>query len=584
MKHFNKYSWAVLLLLVIPLLFSCKDEEEADVIAGFTYSQDASDFLKFTFTNTSQNYATVSWDFGDGTAASTEVNPVHTFPSAAEYTVTMTAKSSGGKTDSYTQKVAVTDPNVLLTKLAGSDMQTWKLIRDVSTGRYPIECGPWDHTTVWWAQGKGNDELANRPCMLNDEWIFHRDGTMEYNANGDYWAEGGWFTPENICASTADPMVNGDGTDLSAWGSGTHTFRIINGTTPKITAIGKGAFIGFFKLGNLVETKTPQDSVQYNIVSLTEGAVDTLIIEGQYKWDAGDGGYWRHVLVHYDDPSQEPALPGNKPNVSFSVEVNGMTVTINNATTGATTNSWDFGDGNTSTAASPTHTYAGGGPYLIQYSASNINGESTGKKNVFISTADLTDAALQGAPWKVKAADMTVFVGPAMGSGDWWNVPVGFFNGSAAGTPDDWSCLPDDEFTFSAGGVFTYDTKGSARNDGYFGGTNGCIDDAGIAASGNGVAFGSATHSYTFTPASGANRAVILLTNGAGKAAFIGFYKGYYGGENSDATKAPNGGNPTNKYEVMGYATNGAKEYLFVTVDISVAHDASASWSAILER
>ncbi|GAB1405026.1 hypothetical protein MASR1M74_22050 [Lentimicrobium sp.] len=71
---------------------------------------------------------------------------------------------------------------------------------------------------------------------------------------------------------------------------------------------------------------------------------------------------------------------------------------------------------------------------------------------------------------------------------------------------------------------------------------------------------------------------------GPAEPAFIGFYKGYYGGENTNGANPPNGGNLTNQYEVMGYANTGSKEYLFVTVDVSAAHDGSASWSVVLER
>jgi len=35
---------------------------------------------------------------------------------------------------------------------------------------------------------------------------------------------------------------------------------------------------------------------------------------------------------------------------------------------------------------------------------------------------------------------------------------------------------------------------------------------------------------------------------------------------------------------VMGYANTGTKEYLFVSVDITAAHDGTGAWSAILER
>jgi hypothetical protein len=167
-----------------------------------------------------------------------------------------------------------------------------------------------------------------------------------------------------------------------------------------------------------------------------------------------------------------------------------------------------------------------------------------------------------------------------MGLDNWWNVPKGFLTGSGTGG-DDWSCMPDDEFIFGAGGTYEYKTNGSARNDGYMGTPNGCWDDAAIAAS-PGAGLGScATHTYVLT--TGATP-IITLTNGAGFAAFIGFYKGYYGGENTDNTKPLNGGSPTNIYQVMGYANSGTKEYLFISVDITADHTGTAAWSAILER
>lgn len=43
-----------------------------------------------------------------------------------------------------------------------------------------------------------------------------------------------------------------------------------------------------------------------------------------------------------------------------------LTVTFNNASISATSYAWDFGDGGTSTASSPTHTYTSGGIYPVQ--------------------------------------------------------------------------------------------------------------------------------------------------------------------------------------------------------------------------
>lgn len=585
--------WVIVTFLVMSQLVSCKKDNPVneDVIASFTYQVDATDFKKVAFTSTSQNYSTLSWNFGDNSSASTEANPVHTYSELSEFTVTITAVSTGGnQTDTFSEKITITDPNAELTKLVGDDTKTWKLLRDVSTGRYPLQVGPIDYSKIWWAVGLNNNELANRPCMLNDEWTFGRDGSLVFNSNGDYWGEGGIFTPDNDCYST-DNMVGVDDEDLSAWGSGNHTFRLDLGTNPKITALGRGAFIGFFKSATEYEVgklqpNMMQDSVTYDIISLTDGNVDTLIVQANYKFEIGDpspGGYWRYVLVHYDNPNDEPPIPNPAPTASFTITVDGLTITCSNTSELADSYSWDFGDGQTSTSQDVTYTYAEGGMYSITLTATNTAGEATASKTAFVTASQLTDADLHGSAWKVVISDHSVFVGPGLGLSDWWSVPKSFLDGSASGT-DDWSCMPDDEFIFSAGGGYEYKTNGSARNDGYFGGTNGCISDAEIAASGNGAAFGSGIHSYEFIPSNGVDRAKIILTNGGDKAAFLGFYKGYYGGENSDGANSPNGGNTTNTYEVMGYAKNATKEYLFVSVDTSGDHTGATAWSMVLER
>lgn len=585
MKNFSTYRWLIL-LLVVPVMFSCKKKDTTpEMIVSFTYSVDAVNFKKVTFTNASQNYSSLSWNFGDNTT-STEVSPVHNFPDVGTYTVTLTGTASDGTKEAYTKTITIADPNTLLTMLAGDSSKVWKLIRVTSSGRYPIECGPEDHSSIWWAMGRDNNELANRPCMLNDEWVLSRTFGLKFDPKGDYWAEGGIFEPANICANTADPMVGPAGENLSAWGGGNFSFELIPGTPPQIKAVGMGAYLGFFKLGNGSETKVPLDHVTYNIVKIVDDHVDTLIIEGVYRWDPlQPGGYWRFVLMHYDDPSEEPPMPGNKPTAGFSFSQAGNTVTFTNTTTEGNTYSWDFGDGTNSTDMNPVHTYASQGIFNVTLTATNSNGSSSASAVVFVGVdlSTLTASQLAGGAWKVRAEEKSVFVGSGLGKSDWWSVPKNFLTGGGAGT-DDWSCMPDDQFIFGAGGSFSYATNGSARNDGFFGSPNGCWTDAQING-GPGAPFGTcSTHTWAFTAGTASTRPIITLTNGAGFAAFIGFYKGYYGGENSDGTKPANGGLSTNTYEVMGYANTGSKEYLFVSVDISAAHNGSSAWSMILER
>jgi len=475
------------------------------------------------------------------------------------------------------------DTNVFLDKIASSTSKTWKLLRDVNTGRYPLEVGPENHSSIWWALGY-NNLVGDRYCMFNDEFILGHDMSLHYDTKGDYWAEGGVFNPGMVCSSTSDTMVGPNGEDLSAWGDGNHTFRLKKGSPDKITAVGLGAFLGFYKLGDGIELHVPADSVTYNIIKLYDGDVDTLIIEGYYRWEpTTPGGYWRFVLVHYDDPADEPPITCGYTIAGFDFSVTGRTVTLVNTSVYAESYLWDFGDGTTSTETNPTHTYTSDSLYIITLTASNLISSSEYSNIVPISTSVLTIEKLRGVSWQVRVGRYSVCVGSGLGKHDWWSVPPEYFTNYPT-SMDDWSCMPDDKFTFGFTGNFAYQTFGSARNDGYFGYPSGCWDDFEIASS-PGAPFGTClTHTYTFIPASGNQRAVILLTNGPGFAAFLGFYRGYYGGENGSSIYPPNGGNQTNRYEVMAYVETGTMQYLYVSVDTSVDHTGTSAWSIILER
>jgi PKD repeat protein len=54
------------------------------------------------------------WDFGDGSPSSTEVNPVHTYPSPGNYTASLTVTDDGGLTGSYSKILRISAPPVSL--------------------------------------------------------------------------------------------------------------------------------------------------------------------------------------------------------------------------------------------------------------------------------------------------------------------------------------------------------------------------------------------------------------------------------------------------------------------------------------
>jgi len=603
MKNLLRISALFMLLAAIAFIVSCKKDDKKQVIAGFTYKVDDSDFLTVKFTNTSQDYAELSWNFGDGSPLVSDTDPTHTFPSEGSWKVKLTATDKNGKDEDISeQTIVIADPDKQLTALAGTGTKGWKLLRVVNGNTWPLEVGPYPKTNneVWWALGRGNDDIAKRPCTMNDEWIFSRDGKMTYDSHGDFWAEGGVFLPKDDCFPSDAAHLTGEvmGADYTAFGDGTHDWAIENN---KLTVTGLGAFIGLQKIGTNSEVHEPQQSVTYDILKLDDsGTTDTLVIESKYN-NASPGSaptaYWKILLVHYENASDEPPIPEPKPTASFSAVVNSLTVTISNTSTDATSYSWDFGDGNTSTETNPTHTYASSGEYTIKLTASNSAGDAFSE--LFIPVIDappMSADQLVGGPWRVRNAPFSVFVGPGLGNSSWWQVKPEYFAGTDPGAGNDWSCMPDDEFIFTAGGAnpgmgsMEYKTNGTARNDSYFGSPNGCWTDAQIEGS-PGAAFGSGTHSYEFFPASvTGGRPIIKLTNGPNRAAFIGFYKGFYGGENVPPNPAtnpwpePNLGNTTNQYEVLYYYVQNGKEVMAVSVDISDVHDGSKAWTMVMTR
>lgn len=601
MKLLLRNSALMLLAATLGFFSSCKKDDKTDVQAGFTYKVSTTDWKTVEFTSTSVDAKTLSWNFGDGSALATDANPTHTFAGAGTYTVSLTA-INGKDQDITSQTITLADPQQQLTSIAGSDTKSWKLLRVVSSGRWPLIVGPiaadGNKNEVWWAQGRDNDEIARRPCIMNDEWIFGRDGSFTYDSNGDFWAEGGVFdaSVDNECKeTTAANLIGPGGTDNSAFGDGTHAYSL---TATQVTLTGNGAWIGLPKIGTDTEVNAPQASTTLDILKLVDGTVDTMILESSWKFanntSGNDDAYWRIILVHYDNAGDEPAIPSPKPIAGFNTTVNLLTVTFNNTSQDATSYAWDFGDGGTSTEANPTHTYGSSGEYNITMTATNAAGSSQATLTLTVTDgAPMTADKLVGGAWKVRNAANSVVVGPGLGDGSWYQVSADALGGALTGA-DDWSCMPDDEFIFTAAGAdpadgsMQYKTNGSARNDSYFGTPNGCWTDAEIAAS-PGSVFGSGTHTYEFIPASASpsGRPIIRLTNGGSQVAFIGFYKGYYGGENAPVggvNPAPNGGNATTQYEVMSYLIQGGKEVMTVSVDISQAHDGSAAWTMVMTR
>ncbi|HEY0978745.1 MAG TPA: PKD domain-containing protein, partial [Flavobacteriales bacterium] len=93
------------------------------------------------------------------------------------------------------------------------------------------------------------------------------------------------------------------------------------------------------------------------------------------------------------------------PDFTLTSSVDPYSWTFTNTTTGATSYSWDFGDGGTSTETSPTHVYAGNGDYTVCLTATASCGEASICRNLDISVGMPEEAARQ--------AGISLFPSPA---------------------------------------------------------------------------------------------------------------------------------------------------------------------------
>jgi PKD repeat protein len=175
--------------------------------------------------------------------------------------------------------------------------------------------------------------------------------------------------------------------------------------------------------------------------------VDGTIVS--HQWNFGDGatstevspthgfigsGTYTVALTVTDDQgrsatgSQEIAVsdgtppPNNPPDASFTWSCTGLDCTFTNTSTdpdgNALTFVWDFGDGATSTASSPTHSYAAPGSYTVNLEASD--GAATDGSSTAVSVDDpSTSTVLTAAayPILIDGRDAEVAVGVFDGDG-----------------------------------------------------------------------------------------------------------------------------------------------------------------------
>lgn len=151
------------------------------------------------------------------------------------------------------------------------------------------------------------------------------------------------------------------------------------------------------------------------------------------------------------------------PIASFQYEAstdNYLEVTFTNYSQNATTYSWDFGDGESSTEKNPVHTFAGDGTYTVVLTASNADGVSATFSENFTLTDPIGELRIltgdDSKEWRLLREGVSVGVSPDAGSfGSWWGL-------SNDGTRP---CKYYHTWTFHTDGTFDFDDAGYMFGD-----------------------------------------------------------------------------------------------------------------------
>jgi len=411
-------------------------------VANFTGSPTSGNYpLTVNFTDLSSNSPTSwNWNFGDG-GSSTAQNPSHTYTSAGTYTVTLTATNAyGSDAEIKSNYVTVTAPPPPTADFAGSptngDAPLLVNFTDLSSGS----------PTSWnWSFGDGGSSTLQNPShtyvnpgtytvSLTVSNAFGTDGVtktdyitvtepgsgyaslpystgFESGAFDQYWSyvEG---TEGRVLITTAntphsgsyhmtmDDVINGGSysqneawlylnvsghgdVELSFWwkefGDESHSQDGVY-----FSDNGGGSFV---KVYDLINGSTTYQQITLDVDALCSAnglsLSSTFVVKFQ-QYDnysiATDGFAFDDISVISLDAPPVADFEGT-PTVGTAP----LAVSFTDLSSGNPTSwNWNFGDGGSSTAQNPSHTYQNAGTYTVTLTASNAFGSDAEVKTDYI--------------------------------------------------------------------------------------------------------------------------------------------------------------------------------------------------------
>lgn len=199
-----------------------------------------------------------------------------------------------------------------------------------------------------------------------------------------------WSFGDGSASSESDPVKTY---------SGNGSFKVT------LTATNITKTSSYSEMITISSTPTPQAKFSYSTNGLTVSFKNQSTNAQTFSWNFGNGqtSTQKEPIITYETGGTYSvsltATNGDKSNTatqnvtvnspqttaSFTYKVeHPLKVVLTNTSTNATSYTWDFGDGSSSTEKNPTHRYDGIGVYKIKLTAKGNNQTKTQEKNITI--------------------------------------------------------------------------------------------------------------------------------------------------------------------------------------------------------
>ena len=328
--------------------------------ASFTFTCSA---LACSFTSTSSDadgsIASYSWNFGDGTT-STVQNPSHTYASGGAFTVTLrVTDNQGAQSTTASQNVTVTPPN------------------QPPTASFTFSCS---------ALACSFTSTSSDPdgSIASYAWTFGDGATSTLQNPSHTYAAGGTYT---VTLRVTD----------NQGAQSTMASQNVTVTPPNQPPTASFTFSCSALACSFTSTSSdPDGSIASYAWTFGDGATSTA---ANPSHTFASGGTYTVTLRVTDNQGAQSTTasqnvtvtpPNQPPTASFSKSCSGLTCSFTSTSSdpdgSIASYSWNFGDGATSTAQNPSHTYAAGGTYTVTLRVTDNQGaqSTTASQNVSV--------------------------------------------------------------------------------------------------------------------------------------------------------------------------------------------------------